>query len=85
MRALRPRVFVIMAWDSAHPTVNTLAAMYSKAIYPGERDVVATAVKPERRSPINGWATSKARTAHVVIRVEDGGGELSGDGGEQCG
>ena len=73
VRALRPRVFVIMAWDSAHPTVNTLAAMYSKAIYPGERDVFATAVKPELKITNKRVNDFKSSNGHVVIRVEEGG------------
>jgi beta-lactamase superfamily II metal-dependent hydrolase len=73
VRALRPRVFVIMAWDSAHPTVNTLAAMYSKAIYPGDRDVFATAVKPELKITNKRVADFKSSNGHIVVRVEEGG------------
>ena len=73
VRALRPRVFVIMAWDSAHPTVNTLAAMYSKAIYGGDRDVFATAVKPELKITNKRVADFKSSNGHVVVRVEAGG------------
>jgi glyoxylase-like metal-dependent hydrolase (beta-lactamase superfamily II) len=43
-RALRPQVFVIPAWDSAHPTVNVLNVLFSRAIYPAPRDVFATLV-----------------------------------------
>jgi beta-lactamase superfamily II metal-dependent hydrolase len=73
VRALRPRVFVIPAWDSAHPTVNTLAAMYSRAIYPGDRDVFATALKPELRITNKRVADFKSANGHVVVRVEEGG------------
>lgn len=73
VRALRPRVFVIMAWDSAHPTVNTLAAMYSKAIYPGDRDVFSTAVKPELKITNKRVNDFKSSNGHVVVRVEPGG------------
>lgn len=73
VRALRPRVFVLMAWDSAHPTVNTLAAVYSKAIYPGERDVFSTALKPELKITNKRTADFKSSNGHVVVRVEEGG------------
>jgi beta-lactamase superfamily II metal-dependent hydrolase len=73
VRALKPRVFVILAWDSAHPTVNTLATMYSKAIYPGDRDVFATAVKPELKITNKRVADFKSSNGHVVVRVEEGG------------
>ena len=73
VRALRPRVFVIPAWDSAHPTVNTLAALYSKAIYPGERDIFATAMKPENRITNKRVDDLKSTNGHVVVRVAAGG------------
>lgn len=73
VRALRPRVFVLMAWDSAHPTVSTLAAVYSKAIYPGDRDVFATALKPELKITNKRTADFKSSNGHVVVRVEEGG------------
>lgn len=73
LRTLRPRALVIMAWDSAHPTVNTLAGVYSKSIYPGERDVFATALKPELKITNKRTADFKSSNGHVVVRVEEGG------------
>ena len=73
VRALRPKVFVILSWDSAHPTVNTLATMFSKAIYPGDRDVFATLVKEENRIANKKTDDLRSRNGHVVIRVEPGG------------
>jgi len=73
VRALRPRVFVLMAWDSAHPTVNTLAAVYNKGLYPGERDVFATALKPELKITNKRTGDFKSSNGHVVVRVEEGG------------
>jgi hypothetical protein len=73
VRALRPRVFVILAWDSAHPTVSTLAAVYSKSLYPGERDIFATALKPELKITNKRTADFKSSNGHVVVRVAEGG------------
>jgi len=73
VRALRPRVFVLMAWDSAHPTVNALAAIYDKGLYPGERDVFSTALKPELKITNKRTADFKSSNGHVVVRVEEGG------------
>lgn len=73
VRALRPRVFVLMAWDSAHPTVNALAAVYSKDLYPGERDVFSTALKPELKITNKRTANFKSSNGHVVVRVDEGG------------
>jgi beta-lactamase superfamily II metal-dependent hydrolase len=76
VRALRPEVFVIPAWDSAHPTVNTLNTFFSKAIYPGARDGFATLVKEENRIANKKTDDLKSRNGHVVVRVEPGGGSF---------
>jgi beta-lactamase superfamily II metal-dependent hydrolase len=73
VRALRPQVFVILAWDSAHPTVNTLAALFSKAIYPGPRDVFSTLVKEENRIANKKTDDLRSRNGHVVVCVDPGG------------
>ena len=73
VRALRPRVFVLMAWDSAHPTVNALAAVYDKELYSGERDVFSTALKPELKITNKRTGDFKSSNGHVVVRVEEGG------------
>ncbi|WP_047491986.1 ComEC/Rec2 family competence protein [Terriglobus sp. TAA 43] len=73
VRALQPQVFVIPSWDSAHPTVNVLNTLYSKAIYPKNRDVFATVVKQENRIANKKTEDLKSRTGHIVIRVEPGG------------
>jgi hypothetical protein len=73
VRALRPQVFVILAWDSAHPTVNTLATLSSKAIYPGSRDIFATLVKEENRIANKKTDDLRSRNGHIVVRVDPGG------------
>lgn len=73
VRALQPQVFVIPSWDSAHPTVNVLNTLYSKAIYPGNRDVFATCIKQENRIANKKTDDLKSRAGHIVIRVEPGG------------
>lgn len=76
VRALQPQVFVIPAWDSAHPTVNVLNTLFSKAIYPGNRDVFATMVKQENRIANKKTDDLKSRAGHVVVRVEPGGDQF---------
>jgi glyoxylase-like metal-dependent hydrolase (beta-lactamase superfamily II) len=73
VRALRPQVFIIPAWDSAHPTVNVLNTLYSKAIYPGNRDVFATLVQKDNRIANKKTDDLKSRAGHIVIRVDPGG------------
>jgi len=73
VRALQPQVFVIPAWDSAHPTVNVLNTLFSKAIYSRNRDVFATMIKQENRIANKKTDDLKSRAGHIVTRVEPGG------------
>ena len=73
VRALQTKVFVIPAWDSAHPTVNVLNTLFSKAIYPGNRDVFATLVQQVNRIANKKTDDLKSRGGHIVLRVEPGG------------
>jgi hypothetical protein len=77
VRALRPRVFIIPSWDSAHPTVNVLATLFSRAIYPGPRDVFATTVKEENRIANKKTDDLSSRSGHIVVRVEPGGSNFA--------
>ena len=73
VRALRPQVFIIPAWDSAHPTVNVLNQLFSKAIYPGPRDVFATLIKEENHIANKKTDDLRSRAGHIVVRVDPGG------------
>jgi hypothetical protein len=50
-----------------------LNTLYSRAIYPGNRDVFATLVKQENRIANKKTHDLKSRAGHIVIRVEPGG------------
>jgi beta-lactamase superfamily II metal-dependent hydrolase len=73
VRTLQPQAFVIMGWDSAHPTIPTLDNMLSKRLYPGSRDIFATALKEENRIATRRLAEIASGNGHVVVRVEPGG------------
>lgn len=73
VRALRPRAFVIHSWDSAHPTMPALHNMLSEELYPGPRDIYATALKAEAKIAIKRLSMLKSSLGHVVIRVAPGG------------
>ena len=73
VRALRPRAFVIHSWDSAHPTMPALHNMLSQALYPGPRDIFATALKAEARITMKRLSQLKSSLGHVVVRVAPGG------------
>jgi len=73
VRALRPRAFVINAWDSAHPTMGAMHNMLSRDLYPGDRYVFATGVKPESLIAIRRLAELATNDGHVVFRVSPKG------------
>ncbi len=73
VRALRPRVFVIQGWDSAHPTIRPLYNMLSSSLYDGKRDVFSTAVKEENLIATRDLTQLKSLNGHVVIRVPEDG------------
>lgn len=73
VRALQPQVFVINAWDSAHPTIVALHNMLSQELYPGRRLVFSTATKPEADITIRQMAEMASQNGHVIFRVPPGG------------
>lgn len=73
VRHLRPRAFVVSAWDSAHPTIPSLDNMLSGELYAGPRSVFATALKSENMIATKRLAELQSRNGHVVIRVPQGG------------
>jgi beta-lactamase superfamily II metal-dependent hydrolase len=46
LRALAARDWVISAWHAAHPSIETLERVFSPRLYPGQRDIWATALHP---------------------------------------
>ncbi|KAB7771074.1 ComEC/Rec2 family competence protein [Xanthomonas maliensis] len=74
VRALRPRAIVILTNDSAHPSVTPLENLLSERLYPGPRDIYATAMKPENIVANKRVAELTSLSGHVVVRVDPGGG-----------
>jgi len=54
-----------------------LSALFSKAIYSGNRDVFATVIKQENRIANKKTDDLKSRAGHIVVRVEPGGESFS--------
>ncbi len=73
VRQLQPQAFVVMGWDSAHPTIPTLDNMLSKKLYPAPRDIFVTAVKDENRIATRRLSEISSGNGHVVVRVQPGG------------
>ncbi|MCC8536016.1 ComEC/Rec2 family competence protein [Xanthomonas axonopodis pv. poinsettiicola] len=75
VRALRPRAVVILTNDSAHPSVTPLENMLSQYLYPGPRDIYATAMKPENIVANKRVREMTGINGHVVVRVAPGGAD----------
>lgn len=74
VRALRPRVWLIDIWHVSHPSTTTLERLFSQRLYPGPRDVFATALSAAN-SLVNDRLTKRfaSSAGHVIIRVAPGG------------
>jgi hypothetical protein len=74
VRDLRPQAFIIPAWYVSQPATLPLRRMFSRNLYPGDRDVFATCTMEENRV-FNAQFNSKMKSmdGHVVVRVAPGG------------
>ena len=72
---LRPRVWVISVWDSAHPTTRVWNRLRSQRVYPGPREIFATDAHEAALNVIGGLGGLSSRHGHIVIRVAPGGDE----------
>lgn len=73
VQQLQPQAFVVMGWDSAHPTIPTLDNMLSKELYPAPRDIFVTALKEENRIATRRLSEITSGNGHVVVRVQPDG------------
>ncbi len=71
--ALRAKIYIINAWDSAHPTMTSLNNMLSTELYPGPRMVFSTAMKPESVIALRRITEITSQNGHVIFRVAPGG------------
>lgn len=70
---LRPRVWILNVWDSAHPTARVYSRLQSTRIYPGPRDIFATNMHEANRVVVVGLDKMASLHGHIVIRVAPGG------------
>ncbi len=74
VRELRPEAFIIPAWYVSHPASLPLRRMFSRKLYPGDRDVFATCTMEENRVFNNQFNSKmKSMQGHIVVRVAPGG------------
>jgi len=70
---LRPLVWIISVWDSAHPTSAVYARLRSTRLYPGPRDIFATSMHEANKVVISGLKDLASNQGHILIRVAPGG------------
>ncbi len=78
VRALRPRMWVLESWHASHPAMSVLANLYSRTLYPGDRDVFCLSLNPATALAASRFSDSfKSSQGHILVRVEPGGGRYS--------
>lgn len=71
--ALRPQVWLISVWDSAHPSPMVYKRLLSEELYPGPRDIFATGMHEANKLVVVGLDKLASDQGHIVIRVAPGG------------
>jgi hypothetical protein len=66
---LRPLVWIISVWDSAHPTSAVYERLRSRRLYPGHRDIFATSMHEANKVVISGLKDLASDQGHILIRV----------------
>ncbi len=70
---LRPRIWILNVWESAHPTARVYSRLQSTRIYPGPRDIFATHMHEANRLVVVGLNKLASDHGHIVMRVAPGG------------
>ena len=71
--ALRPRVWILSVWDSAHPTARVYHRLQNTRLYPGPRDIFANNMHEANRIVISGLERITSSRGHIVVRTAPGG------------
>lgn len=73
---LAPQNIILSTWDALHPNHTVLYRLFSKELYPDERNVFATNLHPATKIVIGELVNKMASQAgHIVVRVLPGGNE----------
>jgi beta-lactamase superfamily II metal-dependent hydrolase len=75
LKTLRPRVNIILSWDSHHPHAEAFPRMASEETYPGPRDFFITYLNPKARKFLGDENVKRIQgtEGHVVLRVPPDG------------
>lgn len=74
LQALAARDWVCSAWHAAHPSIDVLERVLNPRLFPGPRDVYATAIHPAADLAMRRLVARLASTnGHIICRVADSG------------
>ncbi len=71
--ALRPQVWLLSVWDSAHPSPMVYKRLLSEELYPGPRDIFTTNMHEANKLVVVGLDKLASDSGHIVVRVDPGG------------
>lgn len=71
--ALRPLVWLLSVWDSAHPSPMVYKRLLSEKLYPGPRDIFATGMHDANKLVVVGLDKLASDQGHIVVRVSADG------------
>jgi hypothetical protein len=72
--ALRPQVWLLSVWDSAHPSPMVYKRLLSEELYPGPRDIFTTNMHEANKLVVVGLDKLASDSGHIIVRVSPGGG-----------
>jgi len=70
---LRPQVWLLSVWDSAHPSPMVYKRLLSEKLYPGPRDIFATGMHKANKLVVVGLDKLASDQGHIVVRVAPDG------------
>ncbi len=74
VRAVQARIWVLQSWHASHPALASLDRLYSKVLYGGDRDVLATSLtQAAELADARLSDRMLSQQGHVVVRVAGGG------------
>ncbi len=73
VETLRPQVWILSVWDSAHPSPMVYKRLQSTFLYPYKRDIFTTAMHEANKLVVVGLDQLASDNGHIVVRVEPDG------------
>tara|TARA_R110002096_G_scaffold183757_12_gene361931 strand:+ start:14882 stop:16156 length:1275 start_codon:yes stop_codon:yes gene_type:complete len=73
VQTLRPQVWIIPVWDSAHPSPMVYRRLRSEFLYPGKRDIFATGMHEANKLVVVGLDELASDNGHILVRVSPKG------------